>query len=506
MTVVERGLATANLGQGNPDRILADLERLMRHAAVAGLQEAGNKQHVLDRAEAELGLMTYRGDGSRGAESTPLIWDPKRVRPGDLECVLVLPASPVGPGAGPSTSKPKYVVGGPFEDLETGEQFVVGNLHGLASVYMPKRRKFAKQMMSNAADWADRQEHDTALLGDFNMRRSHRYLKPLREAGFKAGANIATHRLRGIDHVWTDGIARRGQRVLRTVSDHHWLILDIALKPKEKPPVAHKYLPANLPQLLRDAGLEVIEVEGWRTRGRPESTGGFAPFGIDWHHTGAYDSMTDAQNDVDYADWLAKVGRSDLPPPLCQLSISAEGRVFVCAAGRANHAGKARAAGPMPAGDGNEMYVGVECMNSGKQGWPKPQYDAMVTTGAVLSKLLDCPASHNRGHVETSTTGKWDPGMLDLDTFRADIRQAMKPKPEPGPTKVQQAHIEVAEALADLYRGHKHLLRAKGHLEGADLTRPRVAQFLEELTTQDEALVQLRRAIKKSDAKAPPNE
>lgn len=192
--------------------------------------------------------------------------------------------------------------------------------------------------------------------------------------------------------------------------------------------MAIKRLPANLPAQLRAAGLTVVEVSGWKTRGRP---GSFNPVGVLWHHTGSYDKLTDAKNDRDYAGWLAKVGRSDLPAPLCQLSISAEGVVYICASGRANHAGKAKASGTVAGGDGNTLYVGVECMNSGSQGWGKPQYDAMVKTGVVLAKILGTSAQAQRAHKETSVTGKWDPGKLDMSKFRADIAAKLKPAAAP---------------------------------------------------------------------------
>jgi hypothetical protein len=213
------------------------------------------------------------------------------------------------------------------------------------------------------------------------------------------------------------------------------LTVDIATPATEpeEPPVTQKRL-TNLADVLRKAGLTVVEVDGWKTRSRPESSGGFNPVGVLWHHTGSFDGASDARNDRDYAKWLASVGRSDLPAPLCQLSISAEGVVYVCAAGRANHAGKAKASGTVAAGDGNSLYVGVECMNSGKQGWPKPQYDAMVKTGVALAKMLGSSAQAQRAHKETSTTGKWDPGMLNMDKFRADIAAGLKPAAKPQPT------------------------------------------------------------------------
>lgn len=194
--------------------------------------------------------------------------------------------------------------------------------------------------------------------------------------------------------------------------------------------MTYRYL-TNLADVARAAGLRVVELDGWKTRGRPSSTGGNDPRGVLWHHTGG------AANDRAYADWLARVGRSDLPAPLCHYSIDRAGTVYVCAAGRTNHGGKAKASGPIPAGDANALYIGVECMNTGSEGWSKAQYDAMVQLAAELATAYGWTAEHNRAHKETSSTGKWDPGQLDMTDFREDVRVAMKPKPA-GPTKAQR--------------------------------------------------------------------
>lgn len=198
----------------------------------------------------------------------------------------------------------------------------------------------------------------------------------------------------------------------------------------------------DLADVLRAAGLKVVEVPGWKTRGRPASTGGFNPRGNLWHHTGAKDSNPNSiADDLAYAKWLAKIGRSDLPAPLCQVSIGRDGTVYVCAAGRGNHAGKAKASGPVRAGDGNELYLGWECQNSGSEGWTKAQYDAMVTAGAATSRHYKWPSSANRAHKETSVTGKWDPGLLDMDRFRADIAARMK-----NPS-VQEDDMELSDSI-----------------------------------------------------------
>ena len=214
-------------------------------------------------------------------------------------------------------------------------------------------------------------------------------------------------------------------------------------------------LPADLPYRLRKAGLRVAEIPGWRTRGRP---GSFEPVGVLWHHTGG------AADGESYARWMALVGRPDLPAPLCQLAIGRDGTVYIIAAGRANHAGKAKASGPVGAGDGNTLYVGVECMNTGSEGWSGPQYEAMVKAGLVLSKVLGCTEAYHRGHRETSVTGKWDPGLLDLDDFRADLRDGLA-----RPAAVQTIRKEIT-------RGIQRFKKAQQAAKDAGL--PNIAQTL----------------------------
>lgn len=197
--------------------------------------------------------------------------------------------------------------------------------------------------------------------------------------------------------------------------------------------MTYKYLPANLADQLRAAGLQVVEIDGWQRRGRPASTGEFKPVGVLNHHTGAYDGIGDPDDDLRYAQWMFQQGRDDLPAPLCHLSISAEGVVYVGAAGRANHAGKAKASGSVAAGDGNALYVGIEWMLSGTQKIPAKMYEAGVKTNAVLLDIFGNSEQAASCHYNTSVTGKWDIGdpngvlykgsrVLDVPKFRGAIK------------------------------------------------------------------------------------
>lgn len=248
--------------------------------------------------------------------------------------------------------------------------------------------------------------------------------------------------------------------------------------------MTYRYLPRDLPDRLRAAGLKVVELDGWQTRGRPTSTGGFAPVGVLNHHTGARDEIGDFADDRAYAEWMAKVGRSDLPAPLVQLSLSLEATVYVLAAGRSNHAGTAKAAGSVAAGDGNNLYVGIEWMLSGTQKIPAKMYDAGATVNAVLLQILGSSVRTVHCHYETSVTGKWDIGdpdgvplgghkVLDVPKFQ----RAVQAKFDAGNGAAQERRRERRQA-AKREETRADLKTARGALRAA---RERVQRLVARL-------------------------
>lgn len=235
-------------------------------------------------------------------------------------------------------------------------------------------------------------------------------------------------------------------------------------------------LPDNLPTLLREAGLTVHESDGWRSRGRP---GSFAPVGVLNHHTGASAVGWTPARIAAYLRFLFQVGRSDLPAPLCQLSLGRDGTVYVGAAGRANHAGAAKARGSVAAGDGNTMYVGIEWMLSGTERIPKIMYDAGVTLNAVLlDEVLGTSVQTVAAHYETSVTGKWDIGdpegvpfkgvkVMDMSAFRGAVQQLLTgfQKPERKPTRVTKARDMLEKVLTTLKPGSKRAQKIRDALK-----------------------------------------
>lgn len=184
---------------------------------------------------------------------------------------------------------------------------------------------------------------------------------------------------------------------------------------------------AWLGDVLRDAGLTVVETSGWQERsadsGEPPR-----PVGVLEHHTATWASEDDPAPSVQ----LCIEGRPDLDGPLCHGLIGFDGTVHLISAGRANHAGEAKMSGPNPSGDGNVLYVGFEWDYQGVEQAPSAeQYDAAVRATEAVLNHLDRPADAARGHRETSVTGKTDPGNVDLDGFRADVAKIVTDERKP---------------------------------------------------------------------------
>lgn len=197
--------------------------------------------------------------------------------------------------------------------------------------------------------------------------------------------------------------------------------------------MSYTRLPSDLGKRLRAAGFTVNETPGWATRGRPATTGGFAPVGVLCHHTATGKSTSDAA-----VINLLIHGRSDLPGPLCQLGLGRDGTVHLIAAGRANHAGEAKASGSVAGGDGNSLYIGIEAFHAGPgEPWTEAQRDTYARLCAWLSvNITGSSAQSVRAHKETSVTGKIDP-TFDMDAFRAQVAADIKKLTQPPKPAVQ---------------------------------------------------------------------
>jgi hypothetical protein len=180
-----------------------------------------------------------------------------------------------------------------------------------------------------------------------------------------------------------------------------------------------------LADVLRQAGVPVVEEGNWQARG---VSGSFAPIGVLWHHTA---SRSSAANPAPALQTVI-TGRSDLEGPLCHALVDYNGVFHIISANRANHAGDTEASGPIPEStNGNGLLIGWEIDYAGDQptgadqSMTPAQYASSVAATAAVLKQLGRDASYARGHRETSTTGKIDPSFVNLDTMRADVARAM---------------------------------------------------------------------------------
>lgn len=177
--------------------------------------------------------------------------------------------------------------------------------------------------------------------------------------------------------------------------------------------------PIWLPEVLRSAGLTVHEYPGWRDRGH----GDFGSiWGVVCHHTGSFAET--ARGIAEHPD----LGLAS------QLYLAPDGTYTVCGVGIAWHAGVGSWPG-LPRDDANRLTIGIEAANDGggrpglphRHGWSDAQYDAYVTGVAAILRHLGVPASHAIGHKEWAgdEQGKWDPGAIDMDIFRADVARVI---------------------------------------------------------------------------------
>lgn len=196
-----------------------------------------------------------------------------------------------------------------------------------------------------------------------------------------------------------------------------------------------KYL-TDLAQVLRSAGLSVVEVGGWQTRAR--GSGGYAsgrPTHLMWHHTA---SNTTPANDANY------ICHGSPDKPLANLLFARDGSVWVCAAGATNTNGKGQDTwgGGVPDDSMNLYAIGCEIANTGTgEPYPNAQQNSVSVAAKVLGPHYGIPSHNHRAHFEWAPGRKIDPygpsrwngdvnTFWDMNRFRADLTT---PTPLPPP-------------------------------------------------------------------------
>lgn len=227
--------------------------------------------------------------------------------------------------------------------------------------------------------------------------------------------------------------------------------------------MTRRYL-TDLADVLRAAGVTVIEVAGWQTRAR--STGGYSdglPTAVMIHHT-ASKPGSDGQRDVDYIISGSPVA------PIANLYTDRKGTVWVCAAGatNTNGAGADTWGGGVPVNRMNEYAIGNEIANDGVgEPYPIAQQSAVLRSTVALCAHYGIAPSNVRAHfewtsrkIDPSGPSAWAPsgGKWNMAAFRSDVTAALIP-PIPPPN------------------GDTMLYIAKPTYAGADAGTPWLAVF-----------------------------
>jgi hypothetical protein len=231
---------------------------------------------------------------------------------------------------------------------------------------------------------------------------------------------------------------------------------------------------------LRAAGLKVIEVDGWRTRGSET----FSPRGSVDHHT-AGSSRGNAPS-----LGVCINGRADLPGPLCQVLVARDLTCYVIAAGRANHAGS----GGWKGLSGNSSVYGVERENVGTTAEPwRPEQT--VHAAKVHAALIDGRATADFvcRHAEWAPTRKVDTHSISGAQLRLLVAQegdamAFTKAQE---DKIYQAAVIIADGIA-MY-GVAPFAQIALSIDGIDLKKPGETGYRQSLRTfvkeQDKVLL-----------------
>lgn len=203
--------------------------------------------------------------------------------------------------------------------------------------------------------------------------------------------------------------------------------------------------PTWLPDVLRAAGLQCDIYPGAFERGH----GDFGEiWGVVCHHTGSF-----GETPRGIAEHPA-LGLAS------QLYLSRDGKYTLCGVGIAWHAGAGAWPG-LPANNANFRTIGIEAANDGggqpgaphHRPWSDVQYGAYVAGVAAILGHLGRPADNAIGHKDWAgpAQGKWDPGGIDMNLFRGDVRGRMSggklppapPAPQPAGVPVEYANFGV---------------------------------------------------------------
>lgn len=176
-----------------------------------------------------------------------------------------------------------------------------------------------------------------------------------------------------------------------------------------------------LAQKLRDAGVPVVEVPGWQSKGWDD----WNPSGVIFHAT-ADKARTGDGDRLDDPGAIAVIrdGRVGLAGPIANAYVNRDGIWYVIASGRCNTV-KVGWSGPLN-GWGNTRVLGIEAENDNAgEPWPAAQLDSLRQGFAVILAQLDIPVARLAAHYEHQPHDKTDPFGINMGSFRADVARVL---------------------------------------------------------------------------------
>jgi len=207
-----------------------------------------------------------------------------------------------------------------------------------------------------------------------------------------------------------------------------------------------RYL-TDFADILRSAGLTVIEVDGWKTRARsggaPYQPG--RPVAVMVHHT-ASGPRSDGQSDVNYIISGSPVA------PISNLYLDRAGVAWVCASGPTNTNGAGGPLGTVPKDQMNAHAIGIEIANTGVgEPYPTAQQDAVVKMVRALCSSYGISQVYSHFEwapgrkIDPTGPSRWSPsgGKWNMDAFRTEVFNA---PPTTKPKKVAMFRIRYRDA------------------------------------------------------------
>lgn len=187
-----------------------------------------------------------------------------------------------------------------------------------------------------------------------------------------------------------------------------------------------------LADVLRDAGLPVVEHRGWKQRGNGELT---AIDAVTWHHDASAPGYSPGM-----ADYLRRQVDAGESGANCWVTL--DGTWHLIAAGMTYHAGRV-----LPGKPGNPRSLGVETDHTTGEPWSGVfLLDSLRRGTAAILRHEDRPASSGVEFHKTvcAPVGrKQDPDGLDLTEERAAVALLLRPTTSP------QEDLLMAAALND---------------------------------------------------------